>query len=543
MKHVRHLLSASRPPRSLRLSLALWYGGLLVLALGMFAGIVLGLATQYVEESVQSALQAEARVATLDLRDQLMSQPPYWPAVLALNVVDTYRDPGITVDVVSRDGQIRYHSGDTTAAQLPDSAVVVQRALRGQVAWTTIRLDNEEVRVEALPVRLPSTSGADEGVDASGAPLGKEPVVGALLVAKSLGEINATLTLIRTVLLGAGLLTLAVALLGGWAIAGWALRPLSELGATANGIVQETARGTRLGGLSRRVPRPRGDDELAYAVDTVNEMLAALESATQAQHRFVADASHELRAPLTTIQGNLAFLQRHLEELPAEEWHEMLADAHAETLQLRHLVDDLLLLAQGDASFDPGKSLSVRDTGGDVEPDEPGTVREGLPVVEVDHELLHLARGLRGRLRAEGVPVVLEIGLIEPVRVHGDAESLRRIALILLDNAIKYAQAPGTADGGSAIGHSGRVSVTLRREGHQAVLQVRDDGVGISAEDLPHIFERFYRADRSRDRSGTGLGLAIAAGLVERLGGRISAQSVLGVGSTFSVRLPATEEV
>jgi signal transduction histidine kinase len=169
-------------------------------------------------------------------------------------------------------------------------------------------------------------------------------------------------------------------------------------------------------------------------------------------------------------------------------------------------------------------------------------VREALPVVEVDHELLQLVRGLRGRLRAERVPVLLEIGHIEPVRVRAEVESLRRIALILLDNAIKYTQAPLNTEADGAMGRSGRVSVSLHRENNRAVLQVCDNGVGITAEDLPHIFERFYRADRSRDRSGTGLGLAIAAGLIEQMGGRIGAESVLGAGSTFTVRLPAVDE-
>jgi signal transduction histidine kinase len=234
-------------------------------------------------------------------------------------------------------------------------------------------------------------------------------------------------------------------------------------------------------------------------------------------------------------------LQRHLEELPVEERREMLADAHAEALQLRRLVDDLLLLAKGEAGINQGRGLPTREAGGDDEPDIARTMIEALPVAEVDRELLHLVRGLRGRLRAEEVPIVLEIDLIEPVRVHADVESLRRIALILLDNAIKYTRGPVTADGGGAADHSGRVSVSLRREGRQAVLQVRDNGVGMSAEDLPHIFERFYRADQSRDRSGTGLGLAIAAGLVKRLGGTISAESDLGAGSTFTVRLPAAD--
>jgi signal transduction histidine kinase len=344
---------------------------------------------------------------------------------------------------------------------------------------------------------------------------------------------------VRTLLIGAGVLTLAGALIGGSAIAGRALRPLAELGATAGSIAQETARGTRLGGLSRRVPRPRGDDELARTVDTVNEMLSSLESATNAQRRFVADASHELRAPLTTIQGNLAFLQQHLVELPLEEQRVMLADALAEALQLGRLVDDLLLLARGDAGIDHGKSFTLQETLDGSKPKSSSPSWEALPIVEVDHELLQLVRGLRGRLRAEGSPADLDIGLIEPARVHADEEILRRIALILLDNAIKYAQVPrGASEDTTSSRASARVSVSLRRQAGQAVLQVQDNGVGISAEDLPHIFERFYRADRSRDRTGTGLGLAIASGLVEQLGGKITAQSTLGVGSIFSVRLP-----
>src|SRR5260370_2457399 len=123
--------------------------------------------------------------------------------------------------------------------------------------------------------------------------------------------------------------------------------------ATARSIASSTVRGTRIGNLSQRVPQPRSHDEMAQVVDTFNEMLASLESATQAQRRFVADASHELRAPLTTIQGNLAFLQRHLDELPSEERRTMLTDAHGETLRLAELVEELLLLARADASSDP----------------------------------------------------------------------------------------------------------------------------------------------------------------------------------------------
>jgi signal transduction histidine kinase len=134
-------------------------------------------------------------------------------------------------------------------------------------------------------------------------------------------------------------------------------------------------------------------------------------------------------------------------------------------------------------------------------------------------------------LSAEGSKVQLDLGRIDPVRVRGEEACLRRVALILLDNALKYT--PGRSETGTV-----RVTVSLERLDGQAVLRVRDTGVGITPEDLQHIFERFYRADRARSSPGTGLGLSIAQAEVERLGGRITAESAPGKGSTFSVWLP-----
>src|SRR5207237_8881062 len=131
----------------------------------------------------------------------------------------------------------------------------------------------------------------------------------------------------------------------------------------------------------------------------------------------------------------------------------------------------------------------------------------------------------RGGGEIEGSKVRWGIGRIEPVRVRGDEESLRRVALILLDNAIKYT--PRRDEEGA-----GRVIVSVERADGQAVLRVRDTGIGIDPDDLPHIFERFYRADHARSRQGTGLGLSIAQTLVERLGGHITAESTPGKGST-----------
>jgi two-component system, OmpR family, sensor kinase len=506
--------------RSLRLRLALWYGALVALALMLFAGLILLLASDALYGSVDVAVAAESHGVLAQVQRELTPDPPSWPAQLTLPGLDAFRDPGVTVEVRDAPGQIRYRSGGAPTLSIPTSAMSEVRA--GQSVWYTTRVDGERIRVLVAPVR--ATAGG--------------PVIGTLLVGKSLADVDTTIALLRTLLAALGLVILSGALAGGWGIASRVLRPLSEIGATARAIAATTARGTRLGNLSRRVRRPPGHDEMAQVVDTFNEMLDALESATQVQRRFVADASHELRAPLTIMQGNLAFLLRHADELPPDERRTMLSDAHNETLRLARLVDDLLLLARADASADTASSPGADMPAGagtparpDATADADGQRHRVAPPVELDRAILQLVRQLRGRLAAEGSRLRLEVGRVEPVRVRGDEQTLRRLALILLDNAIKYTP-PGTQE------QPGRIVVSLERAKGEAILRVRDTGIGLEQNDLAHIFERFYRADRARDRQGTGLGLAIAQTLTDRLGGRIWAESSPGHGSTFSVALP-----
>ncbi len=516
------VLPVQRQPRSLRLRLMLWYGALLAVALGFFGLLVLTLATDALNQSVMSAISAEARIASLDVKRELLPNPPYWPNRLALNTVDTYREPGIAIEVEDVQGHEHYR---TVASQdIPLSADTRRAVISGQApVWYKTTIGGERVQVEILPVYAPDsgTSGKagnapDNGTTTTSSD--SAPVIGFLLVAKSLSDVSSTLLLLQSLLLFAGLATLGGTLIASWLIASRVLRPLAGIVTTARAIVTSTARGTRLGSLNERVPRPSGRDELALVVDTFNEMLASLESATTAQRRFVADASHELRAPLTTIQGNLAFLQRHYDELPPEERRTMLADAYEETLRLAKLVEELLLLARADASTN---TLAEAQT---IE------ARQAEELIELDHVALQLVRQLRRRLAVEGSLLKLELGHVEPLRVHGDEETLRRLMLILLDNAIKYT--PTGEEG------KGRVIISLQRVGREAVVRVRDTGIGMEPEDLEHIFERFYRADRARSRQGTGLGLSIAQMLVEQLGGRITAESAPGRGSTFSVCLP-----
>src|SRR2546421_11674361 len=470
--HTRKVVQPRRSlPRSLRLRLLLWYGSLLAVALGFFALLFLLLTTGAINTSVNSAVRTEARVAMLDVLDDLSAAPPYWrPGQLTMRVVDTYRDPGVVVEVLDTQSQVRYLS--TNGTRIPLSNETASASLAGQppVLYDTV-VEGQHVRVEALPIRAPvhGVSGNTDGV-----PMGNGPVIGVLLVAKSLSDVDATLLLLRALLLLSGAATLAGTLLASWLIATRVLHPLSDLVTTARSIAASTARGTRLGNLSQRVQHPRGRDELAQVVEPFNEMPASLEGAAQTRRRFVADASHELRAPLTTIQGNLAFLQRHVDELPPEEWRTMLADAHGETLRLAGLVEELLLLARADASGDtpPGDQLAETAAGEDA--------RSARPV-ELDRAVIQLVRQLRRRLEIEGSKLQLEVGHIEPVRVHGEEESLRRVTLILLDNAIKYT--PRRDEEGA-----GRVIVSLVREGGRAAVRGRDTGIGIDPDDLPHIF-------------------------------------------------------
>lgn len=493
--------------RSLRLRLVLWYSVLLTIALVFFAILVWSLTTDALNQSVESSVRAEARVVTSALNRELTSTEPYWPARIVLQSINTYQEPGTVIDVIDVQGTKRYDSDQNPATSIPVSSQTIQATRSGQTIWYTATVDNGKVRVEALPLRAPDASSS--------------VLIGTLLVAKSLSEVDATLQLLRTLLLLTGFATIVGTLLGGWAIAARVLSPLAEMVKTARSITATTAHGTRIGNLSQRARRPGGRDEMAQVVDTFNEMLTDLDRATQAQRRFVADASHELRAPLTTIQGNLSLLQRRVDELPPEEVHTMLADAHAETLRLAQLVEELLLLARADASIDQSSTVPEKEflTGKALRPQP----------VELDHTVLQLVRQFRGRLSIEDAK--LEVGHIEPVRVRGDEESIRRVLLILLDNALKYTPMNETD-------RVGRVIVSVEQREQEGVLRVRDTGIGIDPDDLPHIFERFYRADRARSRQGTGLGLSIAQALVEQFGGRITAESTPGQGSTFTVWLP-----
>jgi heavy metal sensor kinase len=309
----------------------------------------------------------------------------------------------------------------------------------------------------------------------------------------SLTDLDASIARFRVLLLAAVVVGLFTAAVGSLMTATRALRPIAD--------VTETARAIALSrGFGRRLEPTRQRDELGELVQTFNEMLGSLDAAYQAQRRFVDDAAHELRAPVTSITGNLDLLAR-ARDLPAAEREAVLADVGTEAERLGRLVNDLLALARADA----GQRITRTP-------------------VDLDRIVVEVMRAMRH----QAGDVDLGITTLEPAIVDGDPDRLKQVLVILIENALRYTPA------------GGHVRVSLQRQDGEAVLTVEDTGIGIARVDLPHVFDRFYRADpaRSRVAGGSGLGLAIAKWIVEAHGGRIEIDSEPDHGAIFRVWLP-----
>ncbi len=252
--------------------------------------------------------------------------------------------------------------------------------------------------------------------------------------------------------------------------------------------------------LSQRVPIPRANDEMKELAETVNNMLDRLQESFETQRRFTADASHELRTPVTAIVGHANYLLRRTK--PSEEQVDSLTVIRREAERMAKLVNDLLELARADAGF------AIR--------------REPMNLVEVV-EAAHKA------IAPVATNTTIAMSMKEPlIEVSGDASRLKQVVLNLIQNAVNAGSKNVT------------VSVYLDKNKHDVNMEVLDDGPGIPTEALAHIFDRFYRVDgaRSTRGNGSGLGLAIVKWIVQQHEGTVSVESKLGEGTVFTVVLP-----
>ena len=318
-------------------------------------------------------------------------------------------------------------------------------------------------------------------------------------VALPLGELQEALDQFRwavLILVPCGILAAA---LGGYWISRRALAPVDRIATTARAI---TARD-----LGRRLDVPATGDELQRLTETLNAMLGRLEAAFRETTRFTADASHELRSPISLIRTSAELALRR--DRSVEEYRDALGGILRESERTSVLVQDLLTLTRADA-------------GVDVLQRQPLDLRAAL-------------EDLRGSLSTICAQANVDIQIDlpdQPVPTSGDSAALGRLVRILVDNAVKYTPTPG------------RVTLSLRPAPDGAVVEVADTGIGISADDLPNVFDRFYRADkaRSRDSGGAGLGLSIAKWIAEQHGGRITIESAPGQGCRVMVHLPPRRE-
>ena len=259
------------------------------------------------------------------------------------------------------------------------------------------------------------------------------------------------------------------------------------------------------GDLSARV-RVRGNNEFAGLARAFNSMSERLEQLDKSRSQFVSNASHELKTPLSTMKILIETLMYQDPPDPAMT-KEFLNDANQEIDRLNRIVSDLLTLV----NIDNGMKLNLAE-------------------LDIGALLQEQVKRLSPLARENGVE--LDCAVKEALEVNGDATKLQQVVYNIIDNAIKYTP------------RGGEVHCTLARSGRKAVIRVSDTGVGIPAEDLPHIFDRFYRVDkaRSRETGGTGLGLSIVKQFVLLHGGTIDAKSAPGKGSTFIIELPLAEK-
>lgn len=314
-----------------------------------------------------------------------------------------------------------------------------------------------------------------------------------MVVVSSESRLNEALDRLRRLLLLVAPIAVIAASAGGWFVVRRTLAPVSRIGAAAAAISSRN--------LHERVAVGTTNDELSELAKIFNAMIGRLEATFDAQRRFVADISHDLRTPLQVIQAKLDRLQRDAALSP--DVIEDLRQSSSEVDRLAHLASNLLLLARADAQY--------------------------LTLARVPSRLDELLLESVGKMKtlAAERQISLWVDINEPFETMVDPAAIERAVMNVLDNAIVHSNEGET------------VTVRLDVLDGSARLTIADEGEGIPAEDLPHIFDRFYRSDRARATRGTGLGLAISRTILEAHGGTIDVASTEGVGTTVTIVLPA----
>lgn len=482
---------------SIRLRLTLWYSFILTctfIVFGVSFYFLLSTMTmnQYKKILTEHAEKVQQRIAygisisflrgidldiQLDAVDRFLSQEIYLQVINFTNLRDIKRSGN------AREDQIF----------IPYSKKTLEAAINRERYYETIQIHGHPFLVYNRPL------------------IYNGQVVGVLQAATYTGDLPSNF---RSLFIPSALLTILLAFSFGWFMARKALKPIDDVIAAANLIES----GTDLG---RRIEYKGPNDEIGRLTNTINNMLSRLQSAYseldesyKAQRRFVSDASHELRTPLTTIRGNIDLLDKiweshrnninEMEEETVAMSKEAIRDIAEEAERMSRLVNDLLSLARADAGLVMEKSW--------------------IPVEPLVKEAVRKASFLPRQ-------VDWKVGPLEELAdryVYGNEDYLQQMLFIFIENAFKYTD-------------EGEVKLEAVREGDQVGIRISDTGVGMDESEVPHIFERFYRADLSRGKVvGTGLGLPIAKWIIDEHGGSIEVVTKKGKGTSFTIWLPTS---
>ena len=460
-------------PLPIRVRLTAWYFLVLCLAFGMFSF----LAFFEVRESIHSAVDEGLRDRAADIRELLERQWPPEQVKRELAAGSSVRGEDDILQIAETRGEWAF----TSVSALRYGLQIVRPAKLGEkFQFSTVYSKRMPLRILNGQLRV-----ADKAYDVQ--------------IAAPMDDFYDAVNRFRLVLLFSVPVLVLVASAGGYWLSRKAVAPVGEIARAAQSISEHE--------LSKRLPILETGDELQSLSEILNAMFARLERAFKRVTQFTADASHELRTPIALMRTRTEVALR--KQRSEAEYRETLLRINQELERTSALIENLMTLARADAGS------------------------EALQVAPTNLNELLLEISETARLLAEGKSIQYEQRLPKtPLCVTGNAPSLRRLFLILIDNAVKYTP------------HDGRISVVLDTSDGAAVTEIRDTGVGISPEDLPHIFERFYRADQSRSREsgGTGLGLSIAQWIAEAHRGEISVVSKIGEGSVFRVQIPLSEE-
>lgn len=382
---------------------------------------------------------------------------------------------GKFIQIMDSSGRIGAKMSDIEGEALPTSFSALERAMRGEVVYETIERTSPRLRMITIPI------------------VENKKVTSVVQVGTSLEDFDETIKKLLLIMIISIPSSICVTIIVGYFMAKKALRPVDQIRRAAVKISSSN--------LDERIDIVGRRDELGRLAETFNAMIGRLKDAFQRINQFSIDVSHELKTPLTILKGETEVALR--KEREKQDYQELLKSNLEEIDRMSCIIDDLLLLSKADTKE---IKLNVEDV----------ALRDLVMDVCMDMKVVADKKG-----------VELETSELEDIRLKGDELKLRRMLLNVVENGIKYSHA------------GGKVSVSSYANNGYAKIDIMDNGIGISEEDIKYIFDRFYRADRSRKReSGSGLGLSISRWIAEAHKGSIEVKSQSSQGSMFTIKLP-----